>query len=666
MLTKFFNALSMSTKHKVIFIASIFAALAMVLESMFLLESKITNAVRAYVRGEGQWAKAQKKASYFLMLYSYSKDEEAYQNFLEELAIIQGDTIARKSLEQTPPNLELATNGFLQGRNHPIDVNELIWFYIYFNNISYMHDAIEVWKKADEKIIELRAVGASIHQLNDKTQLNLAPIHDLENSLPSPTMKELRHKAEELNLELNLLENEFSEVLGEGARWVKSTLEKLGLAVLSVFMLIALFVTSQVIRSINISEQKLRVSEGRFRRLKESNIIGIVSWKINGEIEEANDNFLKMLGYNRAEFHKGIINRHNIISEKTKRLDIEFFKKLKQDGRCEAFEKIYIHKNGSEVPVLIGAALVDEKNCDEGIAFVLDLTNQKKAEEQTQLNATVFSSSHDGIIIMDEKMCIISANAAFVKMTGYAENELIGTMPLIFKSTYTPPEKYRDILQGLYEKNRWEGELIDRIKDGSLLPIRVSVSGVKDSLNKISHYVAIISDISVRKAQENILRHIAQHDILTGLPNRALFNDRAEQLIKHAKRHNTIFALIFIDLDKFKPVNDMYGHLVGDQLLQLVAQRLSLGLRSTDTISRLGGDEFVILLSDIENRESANQTLNKTLNTLVEPCVIEEHDIEISVSAGLSIFPEDGDTLEALIAHADQAMYAMKNGTNSK
>jgi len=312
------------------------------------------------------------------------------------------------------------------------------------------------------------------------------------------------------------------------------------------------------------------------------------------------------------------------------------------------------------VPVLVGASQLDNEE-NYGMAYILDLSERKQAEDTNRLWATVFSASSEGILICNANMNVVSANQAFCRLSGFDEAELIGQVPQVFQSAYTAPDKYRDMLANIYSRGHWEGDLLDRTKSGELLPVRVSISVVNGHKEEDNHYVAIISDISERKAREEALHHIAHHDMLTGLPNRTLFGDRFNQAIKRAKRNGSQLALIFIDLDDFKPINDNFGHLAGDKLLQLVAERLRQSFRNSDTIARLGGDEFLVLLEEISSRSEVVSIVTKAQAHLAAPFVIEDNSIDVSVSIGTSYYPDNGQTIENLLRHADEAMYIMKN-----
>ncbi|MGY6275686.1 diguanylate cyclase domain-containing protein [Methylomonas sp. MgM2] len=608
----------------------------------------IFDGVRAYVRGEGLWAKAQKDAVFHLSSYSYSRDEADYYAYRDALKVIGGDKRARLALLQIPPDYEEARIGFVQGQNHPDDIQSMIDFFLKFQRISYMRDAVMIWETADQTIEALKLVG---EQIRNEIKSSNGQTEQLVDS---------RVRLRALNDELLQLENQFSMTLGEGARWVKKITWQLTLLVLLIVLGLGVLVSRQIIKSIASSERQLLISELRFRRLKESNTIGIISWRMDGLVVEANDLFLNMLGYDRADLKYKLINWREITPSEFRQRDRQAIDELLMHGRCDPFEKALIHKHGHVVPILFGAAmLVGEK--EVGIAYVVDLTERKQAEQQLKLAATVFSASSDGILITDAVMHIVSVNQALCKMTGYDEHELLGKPPTMLQSGYTSHNEYEQMWQSLNDSGQWQGELFDRKKSGALLPVRVSINRITNAGNELTHYVAILSDISQRKAEEAQLRHIAYHDPLTGLANRVLFDDMLDRAIQLAMRNHSKFAVLFLDLDKFKPVNDVFGHKVGDQLLKLVAQRLVRTVRNTDTVTRLGGDEFVVLLEAVSTYEKVEKTLKHIIDAICMPYYIDENNVNIGVSAGISIFPDHGTDAKTLLHHADVAMYDIKS-----
>ncbi|WP_334156828.1 bifunctional diguanylate cyclase/phosphodiesterase [Oryzomicrobium sp.] len=286
--------------------------------------------------------------------------------------------------------------------------------------------------------------------------------------------------------------------------------------------------------------------------------------------------------------------------------------------------------------------------------------------QQLRLAAQVFESGNEGIVITDARNRILTVNRAFTAITGYRVDEVVGRNPSMFSSGRHPPEFYNTLWRELNETGTWSGEIWNRRKDGSLFPEWLNISAVRDDAGTVTHYIAAFSDITERKAAEAQVRHMAEYDALTNLPNRVLLLDRLGQSIAAAQRAGTGMALLFIDLDRFKNINDSLGHAVGDQVLCLVGERLSATVRASDTVSRLGGDEFVVLLPNLDVPDRAASVAEKLLVALSQPLAVGAHELAVTPSIGIAVYPEDGDDGPTLLKNADAAMYSAKeNGRNN-
>ncbi|MEK6546164.1 MAG: diguanylate cyclase [Nitrospinota bacterium] len=291
---------------------------------------------------------------------------------------------------------------------------------------------------------------------------------------------------------------------------------------------------------------------------------------------------------------------------------------------------------------------------------------QKKTEEELYLAAKVFENAMDEIVITDSKAVIQKVNRAFTEITGYSKEEVIGKNTRILKSGKQDTEFYTKMWDSIITSGKWEGNLWNRKKDGSIYPEWKIIIAVKDENNKTTHYISMARDMSERVKYEEQIKHQAYHDILTGLPTRLLFYDRLSIAIANAQRVKQRIAVIFLDIDGFKFVNDNFGHNVGDILLQSIAKRLMKGIRKGDTIGRLGGDEFIFILPQITGEEVINMIALRLLNILKEPFLINEHTFQITGSMGISHYPDDGDDIETLLKKADIAMYqAKEKGKNN-
>lgn len=290
-----------------------------------------------------------------------------------------------------------------------------------------------------------------------------------------------------------------------------------------------------------------------------------------------------------------------------------------------------------------------------------DLTASVRAEQQNSLSAQVLANSQEAVMITDADNCIISINHAFTAITGYAEAEVLGKAPGILGSGRHPKEFYQAMWHTINKEGTWRGEIWDRRKNGEIYPKWLDISVVRNRDGELTNYIAIFSDITERKATAERLEFMAYHDPLTALPNRTLLRDRFELATASASRNDTLVALMFLDLDQFKHINDSLGHELGDQLLLSVAIRLQDCVRETDTVSRLGGDEFVVLLTDIQNISTVTVVAQKILDQLSQPFQLNGQLLSTSFSIGICLYPDDATDFSTLLKLSDAAMYYAKD-----
>jgi diguanylate cyclase (GGDEF)-like protein/PAS domain S-box-containing protein len=295
-----------------------------------------------------------------------------------------------------------------------------------------------------------------------------------------------------------------------------------------------------------------------------------------------------------------------------------------------------------------------------------DITDKRESEYQLMLAQRVFDSTTEAIMIADAKTKVLSVNPAFTRITGYQPEEILGQKTSYLKSGKHDASFYQSMWETLNKKGAWSGEIWNRNKQGEIYPEWLSISVIFNHHGEIDQYVSIFSDISQHKKAEKIIEYQANYDALTDLPNRNLFNDRLTSAVKRADRDKNKLALLFIDLDRFKWVNDTMGHRTGDQLLQETAKRLSGTIRDSDSVSRLGGDEFTIVLNDLTNALDAEVTAEKILAQLALPYQLDEKEVFISGSIGITIYPDDAQDIESLYRTADTAMYAAKESGRNR
>lgn len=268
--------------------------------------------------------------------------------------------------------------------------------------------------------------------------------------------------------------------------------------------------------------------------------------------------------------------------------------------------------------------------------------------------------SPSSVIITDSKGNIEYVNPKFTQITGYILEEVVGKNPSILKSGKTPPEEYKRLWKIITTGGEWRGEFCNKKKNGELYWESVSISSIKNSAGAITHFISVCEDITERKRADETIQQMAYYDTLTALPNRTLFNDRLTMELAHAHRNKQMLALLFLDLDRFKVVNDTLGHTMGDQLLKEVAERLKNCVREEDTIARMGGDEFTLILPGIVHVDDVTKVASKILESVKKPLMLDDYELNITISIGITIYPNDGEDAEILLRNADIAMYRAK------
>jgi diguanylate cyclase (GGDEF)-like protein/PAS domain S-box-containing protein len=288
---------------------------------------------------------------------------------------------------------------------------------------------------------------------------------------------------------------------------------------------------------------------------------------------------------------------------------------------------------------------------------------RERAEDRERLRqaAAVFDCTREGVLVTDNQGLIVHVNRAFMQITGYQSEEVLGQRPSLFKSGHHPPAFYQAMFATLNSTGEWSGEIWNRRKSGEIYPQWQTIRIIDDERGRRSHYVAVFSDISAIKNSEHELTHLAHYDPLTDLPNRLLFTDRTEQALASAQTHKRGCALLMIDLDHFKMINDSLGHSIGDQLLKGVAERLSAMVGPGITLARLGGDEFAVLAESCPQMVHAAALAQRIIDGLKEPFQIDGHQLFVNISVGISLFPGDALSAEQLLRNSDSALFKAKS-----
>ncbi|MDY7580035.1 diguanylate cyclase [Herbaspirillum sp. RTI4] len=331
-------------------------------------------------------------------------------------------------------------------------------------------------------------------------------------------------------------------------------------------------------------------------------------------------------------------------------------------GEKQIFERTLIKPNGDICHTLC-SYIPDFDSQRHVVGFfvlVTDVTPIKNAELELKLAASVFESTVEGIMVTDGNGIILSVNPAFTAITGYAASDVLGQTPAMLNSNRHDEQFHTAIWRELIVSGHWEGEIWNRRKDGTIFWQRQSVTLIRGATDEPLRYVTIFNDITELWEKDERMRHLAFHDALTGLPNRLLLMERLNQLLQKIEREPRNVAVMFLDLDGFKPINDQYGHEVGDKLLMEVARRLQLEVRQTDTVARLGGDEFIILLDNPADQKEVAEIVSRIIQSINAPWQCGEASITVGISVGIAMSVNFGDTSSQLMKRADAAMYAAK------
>jgi diguanylate cyclase (GGDEF)-like protein/PAS domain S-box-containing protein len=415
------------------------------------------------------------------------------------------------------------------------------------------------------------------------------------------------------------------------------------------------------------AEEALRQSQARFQAIYENTSLGISTIDPGSRLIDANPAVCAILGYSQEEL------RGTSILDITHPDDRDGTQSMMaglmrgQYGHY-TLEKRFQKRTGEIIWGRVNVSLVRGIEGEPlfSVALIEDITNRREMEDRLRLAAQVLENTSEGIFVTNAEREIILVNPAFTDLTGFDSAEVVGHKPSILSSGRHDAAFYERINATLVEVGKWQGEIWNRRKSGELFAEWLNISVVRNQNDDITNYVAVFSDITSRKQTEERLNYQANHDPLTTLPNRTLFYERLSRALARAHRNRLTVGLLFLDLDHFKEVNDSCGHLIGDMLLQTVAERLTGCTRQGDTVARLAGDEFTIILEDIADFRDAAVVAQKILRQLAEPFHLNGYRLHVTTSIGISLYPADGEDIQTLLRNADAAMYrAKKQGKNN-
>ena len=406
------------------------------------------------------------------------------------------------------------------------------------------------------------------------------------------------------------------------------------------------------------AEQSLRESEARFRNFfdKNSSVL-LLTDPATGKIVEANAAATDYYGYPPGR----------LVGMSMSNINVMAMDNLLEEGQraireeCNFFYFTHRLANGEMRNVEVHLTPIESNGRLLLFSICHDITERRQAEAKLRMAAAVFTHAREGILITSPTGSIVDVNDAFTTITGYRREEVMGRNPSLLSSGRHDKAFYSGMWRALIERGQWYGEIWNRRKDGQVYPEMLTISAVRDVQGETLQYVALFSDITRIKEHERALEQVAHYDALTGLPNRVLLADRLEHAMTQAARRGQRLAVVYLDLDEFKLINDRYGHEVGDRVLTAVTARMKQTLREEDTLARVGGDEFVALLADHADGPMMNSTFTRLLAAAMEPVYLGDLNLQISASLGATFYPQERDVeADVLLSQADQAMYQAK------
>jgi diguanylate cyclase (GGDEF)-like protein/PAS domain S-box-containing protein len=377
----------------------------------------------------------------------------------------------------------------------------------------------------------------------------------------------------------------------------------------------------------------------------------------NREIEYVNEAFEQHTGYKKEE----VIGKKPGMFKSGLKGD-EFYQNMNEIlDRGEKWQGEFINKSKDGSLLYEKAPIIVDDELVQYLAIKLDITDYIKQQQRLKQSAAVYEMIGDGIIITDKDNKILSVNPAFIQMFGYSKEELFGHESIIISTLKKDSVFYRKMWNQLLTKDRWSGKVHTKTKNGKVLPIWLTVSIVRDKNDEIQNFIAIYTNLEEIIEMEEKADYLAYHDSLTQLPNRAHFERQIVDILELAKMSREKVAILFIDLDRFKVINDTLGHYVGDGMLIELSERIKKVLGKNDLLAHIGGDEFVVILNPVKEKKDAGTTASQILSVIREPIRVQDYHLNTIASIGVAFYPNDGDDKNEIVKHADFAMYYAKD-----
>jgi len=586
-------------------------------------------ALAGFLNGESVWSKAQKQAVVDLDRYVGRGDAADIASFKRNSNIMAADHWARDSIATGDYDYDAVVQALQQSGAIPIAIPGVIFMLHHFSGAPYMRDALQAWRSTDGSIAELDAIATELQRAY------------ASGGLSSQEITRQRDRINAINSYIEPRSKLFSRKIADGAVWVGQVLFG---GVLSAACIAALLWLGMARRTL----ASVRGSEERYRLLFDSAADAIVMVdETSGRILDVNRMASKWTGRDAEE----------LIGDRFVHL---FMQSLAGQPTGRAATNALIGADGSRRSVETQSSLATWGDRPVRQAIIRDISERVAMEQERRVAAEALASIAEGVIIADADRRVISTNVAHTEITGFTTDDLHGRR---FDSTRSLPSGAplpKSIWDIIAAGHNWHGEVQSTHHDGSTYPEHLSISVIRDADHQVVYYVAVFTNIHTAKLNQRRLEHLARHDPLTGLVNRAEFEQNCADAIALAERERLAVVVLFIDLDAFKIVNDSYSHAIGDRLLVKVAERIRRQLSDADVAGRIGGDEFTVLISRLSLREDARAIVNRLLVSLSEPLVLDDYEIVLSASIGVAGYPLDGADAATLIANADAAMYTAK------
>ncbi|WP_426286720.1 putative bifunctional diguanylate cyclase/phosphodiesterase [Luteibacter sp. E-22] len=586
------------------------------------LQTQVTLA--GFLNGESLWSKAQKQSVIDLDAYAAHGRPGDLAGFRRNYAVLMSDRWARDAIASGDFSHADVNDAFARGGVIPEAIPGMVFIFQYFDGMPYVREAVAEWRSVDGSLADLEDTADRLEKGYGAGTLQ-----------PGDIVAE-RERIATLNNYIEPRAKAFSLYIANGASWLGRVLFFTVLGVAALASLLWLRMAGRILAGI-------RGTEERYSLLFDSaaDAIFMVDEE-TGRILDANRRAASWLGCSREE------------------LTGMELAALFVDGSPHTGMGSLRNPDGSLRPVETQSSLVVWGARQVSQAIVRDISDRVAMEQERKIASEALASIAEGVIIADADRRVTTANAAHTKLTGFPVQALRRTR---FDITRTLPDG-RPLPQSLWDDiaagDNWVGEVESRRADGSTYPELMSISTIRDRDGRPQHYVAVVSDITARKADRQRLQHLATHDPLTGLVTRSEFERRCAEAITRAAHERGAVAVLFVDLDAFKVVNDSYSHATGDALLMRVAERIRAQLSPHDVAGRIGGDEFTVLLADLRSREEALVVAETMLAALARPFDLGDYELYVSASIGIAGYPLDGNDAVTLIANADAAMYVAK------